>query len=200
MARFRPAPTKALAALLILLMSGLALGLAGCGYAPIRGDGAPMDLLDVGVITDGSPEGHLGLVVGEAARVAIGGRARPQLGPGGPELRGEVTVGTEAPLGFDGSARTATYTAPVTVQIWVQGEGGLPRWRGLPVSRTAQWLRATTPLETREARRLAVERAAQEAVAVALDDLWQSPSLGPDLATPAVPIDSEPYDINEESP
>lgn len=194
------APDRPLPALAARLGLASLLFLGGCGYAPIRGDGAPMDLLDVGVMVDRSPEGHLGLVVSEAARVAIGGRARPKLGPGGPVLRGEVTVGTEAPLGFDTGARTATYSAPVVVSLWVQGEGGLLRWRGLPVSRTAQWMRSTTPLETREARRLAVEVAAREAAAVALDDLWQSPSLGPEVPVPEGAIESESFEINEESP
>jgi hypothetical protein len=172
----------------------------GCGYAPIRGDGAPVAVLAVGVVADHSPEGELGLVVSEAARVAIGARARPRLGEGGPTLVGAVRVGAEAPLGFDGTGFATAYTAPVTLTVHLQGADGIPRWRGTPVVHAARWLRSPTPQETRAARRLALEAAARAALAEALDDLWQAPPLPEAGGDPQGASGPEDSDFDGESP
>ncbi|MCB9539112.1 MAG: hypothetical protein H6704_23060 [Myxococcales bacterium] len=142
--------------------------LCGCGYGWVRPDaGGPVPAVRLGVFDDRTAEGDLGLRVGARLRRLLAARQRPTLGAG-PTLEGVLRPIDEAPVGFDRAARGALYHTGVEMEMRLVGEGDALLWSSGPVVHRVAYARGSTPLATRDARRAAVGRAAEQAA----DDLF----------------------------
>ncbi len=148
-------------ALVTVALGAAALG-GGCGYGWVQPDADPIPGVRLGVIDDTTPDGHLGLVAGDALRAAGVAAAGA-----GPQLGGVVQVQPEIPLAY-GPDGTVGFSADVTVTLRLRGPEGVARTRGPDAVRRAVWSRGPSPLATRANRRAALEGATRAAATAAL--------------------------------
>jgi hypothetical protein len=145
---------------------GLALALlcSACGYQVVRPDAPlPVPAFRLGPVLDRTTEGDLGLRMLRSLRDALASRGGPGLtgddGPEVPRLEGEVELGPERAVGFDGLG--STYEVELRGRFTLtRPDEPWPRWRSGDVTARVLYARGPTAAAHEAGRRIALEQAA----------------------------------------
>ena len=157
-----------------------AVVIVGCGYTWVRPDaGGPVSTLRVGEVIDTSSEGDLGVHVVRELRRRIAGRERPRIDPRAPYVfEGRIAVRSDRPVAFANDALSATWRTEVELDARLVDRDARTIWSPGRLVRTATWFRGATPVDSRSARRKALEDAAARVTADCVEHMLAAASVG----------------------
>ena len=162
----------------------ICIGLIGCSYTWIRGDGAgPVDQVTVGTFLDLTSHGGLAVQAQNHVYTTVVARKKPQLLEGAPyRLEGTIRSESHTPIGFDHRGRVVAGQVVVSVRIHVRSKEGVI-WQSSPARAIRGYVRGGSALETSQARRQALRGAMVKALDQAMMLYFREPSLTGGRAT-----------------